>query len=258
VSADLIISTYKRPDALELVLKSVEMQSTRPRQVIISDDGSGSNTKLLIDRWKRRLPITHVWQRDADFRAARVRNLAILRVKSEYVVTVDGDCILPPDFIRNHLALAERKKVVVGGRSLLSEVDTETVIKSKKFETKGTSIFKGSKFFTLPLGPLRALQPKNWELARTCNMGFFQADVLGVGGFDERYVGWGFEDSDLMVRLIRSGITLKSGRFSVCVAHLYHPEAPRFRNSVNAPKFDELLNSESTHLPSRSCLSTNV
>lgn len=49
-------------------------------------------------------------------------------------------------------------------------------------------------------------------------------DLERVNGFDEEFIGWGFEDSDLAVRLINSGIKRKSGNFLVTVFHLYHPE----------------------------------
>ena len=50
----LIITTYNRPDALLLVLKSVECQSLVPDEVIIADDGSNEHTQELIDNF-----ITH-------------------------------------------------------------------------------------------------------------------------------------------------------------------------------------------------------
>ena len=45
----LIITTYNRPDALLLVLKSIEHQSLVPNEVIIADDGSNAKTQELID-----------------------------------------------------------------------------------------------------------------------------------------------------------------------------------------------------------------
>jgi predicted glycosyltransferase involved in capsule biosynthesis len=51
--------------------------------------------------------------------------------------------------------------------------------------------------------------------------------LIAVNGFNEDFVGWGFEDSDLAIRLIRAGIRVKSGRFATNVLHLWHPESSR-------------------------------
>jgi predicted glycosyltransferase involved in capsule biosynthesis len=50
---------------------------------------------------------------------------------------------------------------------------------------------------------------------------------LKINGFDENYVGWGFEDSDLAIRLFRSGIKIMNGRYATNVLHLWHPEFSR-------------------------------
>ena len=43
----LIVTTYNRPDALMLVLKSIQIQSLKPTEVIIADDGSNNDTKKI-------------------------------------------------------------------------------------------------------------------------------------------------------------------------------------------------------------------
>ena len=45
----LIVATYNRPDALNLVLQSLETQTDKNFEIIIADDGSKEDTKLLID-----------------------------------------------------------------------------------------------------------------------------------------------------------------------------------------------------------------
>ncbi|MDX1271201.1 glycosyltransferase, partial [Bizionia paragorgiae] len=52
ISNTLIIATYNWPDALELVLLSVKNQSVLPDEIIIADDGSTPETKVIIDRFK--------------------------------------------------------------------------------------------------------------------------------------------------------------------------------------------------------------
>ena len=225
METSLVITTYNRPEALDWVLASVDRQQIDPAQVIIADDGSKASNIDVIRRWSGRLPIVHVWQPDNEFRAARVRNLAVLKASNEHIIFIDADCVLPPDFVRQHQSLIESGILVSGGRFLMSENDTKRLLEC---DIPSTQIdFCGFKFRKIPLGPLRDLRKKSWKQVRTCNLGVLRRDILDVGGFDETFVGWGREDSDFVIRSIRSSMAIRSARFSACVKHLYHPEFPR-------------------------------
>ena len=235
----LLITTYNRPDTLNCLLASVAKQSRLPDEVTICDDGSDPSTAGIIASWSRQLPICHVWCPDTNFRAALTRNLGILKSRAELLVFVDGDCLLPPCFVENHLKLAEPGYLISGGRHLLSEEQTKSVLSgSLAFSV----VFDNWKFSSWPRSPLRDFSPKNWESVRTCNLSVHREDALRIAGLDERYVGWGREDSDFVVRLIHSGVKIRSGRLAACVAHLYHPEIPRDQLSVNDKIFRETLN----------------
>ena len=101
----LIITTYNWPESLLLVLKSIEFQTILPDEVIIADDGSTRETYDLINNFKKKsnLKILHSWQEDIGFRAARSRNNAIHISSGEYIVLIDGDSVLHPQFIKDHL-----------------------------------------------------------------------------------------------------------------------------------------------------------
>ena len=75
----IIITTYNRPDALLLVLQSIEGQTKLPKEVVIADDGSDTITQDLITDFQKssNLNIIHSWQKDRGFRAAKSRNKAI-------------------------------------------------------------------------------------------------------------------------------------------------------------------------------------
>ena len=231
----LIISTFMRPDALDIVLKSVANQTMKPSEVIIADDGSDSETSQLIRSWGYLLPIIHSWIPNTDFRAARARNCAVLKASSSYLVFIDGDCVLPQNFIARHLSLKSPGKIVAGGRSLLGMDISNKMLGEANNSSK--HLFSGIKFIHLPLGKLRDLRPKNWTSVRTCNLGVHRTDVLSIAGFDENFIGWGREDSDFVLRLLSAGIKVRSGRLAACVHHLWHPESPRKRLSTN----DQLL-----------------
>lgn len=235
----LIITTYNRPDALRLVLESVAKQSRKPDQVIICDDGSDYSTRTIIRSWATRLSLYHVWCPDVNFRAALSRNLGILKTTADLLVFVDGDCLLPPPFIKNHLNLARGGCIVSGGRHLLSEDKTIAILNE---DIGLSSAFDSWKFSSIPAGLFRDFSPENWELVRSCNLSVYREDVIRIGGFDESYVGWGREDSDFVVRLIHSGIKIRSGRLATCVSHLYHAESPRDKLSANEQRFRRTLN----------------
>lgn len=97
---------------------------------------------------------------------------------------------------------------------------------------------------TLPDGTFRKRIAKQWQGARSCNLGVWRGDYLAVNGFDERYFGWGREDSDLLIRLIRKEIYRKDIRFAVPVLHLWHPEYDRSRIYENNRRLEQILASD--------------
>jgi glycosyltransferase involved in cell wall biosynthesis len=246
----LLITTYRRPDALACVFESLEQQSMPADQVIIADDGSGAETRLVVTSWQNRLPLELVWQADSSFRAARIRNLALLRVQTEHLVMIDGDCILPPDFIEAHRRLISPRVIVSGGRALMTESETAQVLSGNAPVCE----FSHYKFSSFPLGGVRDLRSTCWKQVRTCNMGVMTEEILTVAGFDEGYIGWGREDSDLVVRMLRNGSRIRSARFAATVRHLYHPEFPRERLTVNDEKFARLLGSKAQTRPEKSVI----
>jgi hypothetical protein len=98
----------------------------------------------------------------------------------------------------------------------------------------------------LPLGPLRKLTPRRWSGARSCNLAIWRSDLDEVDGFDASYSGWGREDSDLLIRLIYSGVRRKDGRFATGVIHLWHPAADRTELTANDALLAAALNSRQT------------
>jgi hypothetical protein len=141
---------------------------------------------------------------------------------------------------------------VPGNRVLLSQeftrkvIDQQILLNTKPFyyfillwlQRKINRMFG---FLHLPLGFLRHSQPKKWQKAMTCNLGVWKIDFIRVNGFDELFEGWGFEDSDLVIRLIHAGIVRKEGRFAVPVLHLWHPHNDKSKQDKNYQRLLERL-----------------
>ena len=92
IACSLVITTYNSPEALDLVIRSALAQSEPPCEIIVADDGSTSDTVMLVETYRAAstIPVVHVWQEDLGFRAATSRNRAIAAAKGNYVVIVDG------------------------------------------------------------------------------------------------------------------------------------------------------------------------
>jgi predicted glycosyltransferase involved in capsule biosynthesis len=71
----------------------------------------------------------------------------------------------------------------------------------------------------------------------------WRSDYEAVDGFDEAFIGWGHEDADLVLRLQNCGLVRKNGFFSTEVYHLWHPEASRHDESLNAQRVRERMQS---------------
>jgi glycosyltransferase involved in cell wall biosynthesis len=256
----VIVTTYNREDALDAVLRSLSRQTEARFEVVVADDGSRPATAGTVETWTSRLhvPLTRVWQEDRGFRAAEARNRAIRASAGNYCIFLDGDCIARPDFVAAHRRLAEPGYFVTGNRILLSRALTERVLfDGLEPERWGLGHLLGkwwrgevnrvAPLVGLPLGPLRKLTGRQWQDARSCNVACFRADLDRVDGFDAAFTGWGREDSDLFVRLIRSGVRRKDGRFATGVLHLWHPESGRAALPDNQARLDLTLHSDRCH-----------
>jgi glycosyltransferase involved in cell wall biosynthesis len=252
----VIVSTYNREDALNAVLRALSRQSDRKFEIVVADDGSGPATARVVDEWALRttLPIKHVWHEDRGFRLSDIRNRGIRESTGAYVLFLDGDCIARPNFVAAHRRLAESGWFVTGTRTLLSRELTDRILHQElEPESWGLGrwllprsrgeLNRFAPLLNLRLGGMRKLAAQRWRGARGSNMAFWRADLEKVDGFDASFSGWGREDSDLFIRLIRAGVRRKDGRFATGVLHLWHPDADRSRLVENDRQLDEVLRS---------------
>ena len=225
----LIITTYNWVEALELTLKSVENQTVLPDEIIIADDGSGNDTKEFINDYKKcfKIPINHVWQEDRGFRAALIRNKAIYKSTGDYIIGIDGDMILHPLFIENHIKFAKEGRYIQGGRVLLTKNKTNKILKEKRIDIRwyenGIKNRKNAIYSNL-LAKIFSYTSKQWENIRSCNFSLYKYDIKRVNGFNNNFTKWGREDSEFVVRLINSGVEVFHLKFNAIAYHLYHKE----------------------------------
>jgi len=245
-TVSLVITTYNRKDALELVLLSALQQSIPPNEIIVADDGSREDTGELVRQYAKHSSVTiiHCWQEDTGFRLAAVRNLAIAKAQYEYIIMVDGDMILHQHFIKSHRRHAAPNRFLQGSRVLMQSQLTEESLKIKR--TKFNFFSKGitSRLNSLYLPWLSWLVSRKVDdimRTRGCNQSFWASDLKEVNGFNEDFVGWGREDTEFMVRMLNSGKHCYKMKLEGFGFHLYHPESSKAMLPANQKILDDAI-----------------
>jgi len=243
----LIITTYNRPDALLLVLRSIEGQITLPYEVIIADDGSTNDTKEVVTSFQEKsdIRVIHSWQEDSGFRAAKSRNKAIAKATGKYIILIDGDMILHPEFINDHINNTQSGYFVQGSRVLLTQDKTKQTLDQQKINfsllSNGLQNRKNA-FHSNILSKLFSNKRNYLRGIRTCNMAFYKQDCININGFNNEFEGWGSEDSEFIMRLLNSGINRKNVRFNAIQFHLWHNENIRSSLERNDAILQEAIN----------------
>jgi len=227
MKTSLLIATYNWPEALELVLKSALNQTMMPTEVIIADDGSTEETKRVIAYYRKKFgtPLTHVWHEDKGFQKAAILNKAIAKSKGDYIIQVDGDCILHDCFVEDHIENIESGTYLYGSRVSLKKEASLVVLQQKKINFNVFS--KGIKKRTRAIRStiLSSGYKKSPEFSnkyRGCNTSFFKSDFIAVNGYNENFRGWGREDSELALRFHNNGVLSKRIRYAGIVFHIWH------------------------------------
>jgi glycosyltransferase involved in cell wall biosynthesis len=252
----LIISTYEKPAYLDLVLTSVAWQIEKPWEIIVADDGSNLETTRVVSRWRKRsiFKLIHMFQPDDGFRLSRSRNLSSVKASGDLLIFVDGDCLLPRDFVTEIKSLYRPGVLIFGSRKLLTNAETNDCIFGRLGQNEIQRLFSGRKFIKLNLGVFRHWPHRSWKNVRGFMMVAGRHDVMALGGFDESFDSWGLEDSDFAVRASRFGLKFLDSRYKTSLVHLHHSEPNKMQKSKNAEEFKSLLSDANRILPSKTSI----
>lgn len=192
----VVIATKDRASYLARAVDSlVAQKGAPPFEVVVVDNGSTDGTRAVADAAAARLALTYVYEAEPNRGAARNRGIA--RACGETVVFVDDDVWLPEGFLAAHAAAH-----AAGGARAVSG----PIINVPSYDAR----------------PRPA--PANFSRAFfcTCNVSVPRAALAAAGGFDERFRLYGWEDTELGLRLREAGVR----RSFAWDAYLYHIKPP--------------------------------
>jgi len=246
--ARVIVTTFERLPLLRLALRAWERQSTRDFALTVADDGSGPETAAFVREFAAcaPFPVDHVWQEHRGFRRAAVLNQAVRSSGPEpLLVFTDGDCVPPAVFLERHLAAHGPRTFAVGGAYRIEEAPTldldEATVARGGHERLGTwrdhlDLVHRAWKSRIGMWVRRRGRPKVLGL----NLGIDRALFEEVNGYDESFVGYGLEDTDLRDRVMatrpRPRVRLLYGRNDTI--HLWHPPTESAGQRVNLPYYE--------------------
>jgi glycosyltransferase involved in cell wall biosynthesis len=254
-SASVIIPSHDKLETLREVLRGLHQQSF-PRddfEVIVVDDDSTDGTRPFLQELANRGEVVYEpLGPHAEVCPGRVRNHGLARARGEIIVFLDADILIGPDFIAEHVAThrAQGRDAAVVGL-----VHAYPLAASERTPEKIQAPPIGEVIERLP-ALLRA-DPRHWRDGReahyriwpdlgTCPMPwlFFWGGnssaprrlLLDLGGFDEAFKNWGFEDVELGYRIWKRGVPSILHR-PAWGFHYPHPTGTDDRRFVNLFQF---------------------
>ena len=97
----LIVAVYEHADFLEKIFISLQSQTFTDFEIIVADDGSGESIIKCIEKYAPsfKRSVKHVHHEHKGFRKTIIINKAVTQSEGEYLLFIDGDCILHHRFI---------------------------------------------------------------------------------------------------------------------------------------------------------------
>ena len=196
----IIVPVFNRPDEVDELLESLCHQEVKDFEVIIVEDGSKKPCKDVCDKYAGILDLHYYYKDNSG--PGQSRNYGAERAKGEWLIVLDSDVVLPPDYM-----------AAVNSAILPSPV---TLYPSPSFAAFGgpdashpsfTPIQKAisysmTSFFTT--GGIRGGKGKKLDkfFPRSYNMGIRREVYQELGGFTKMRFG---EDIDFSYRIVEAG-----------------------------------------------------
>lgn len=187
----IIIPVYNRPDEVDELLASLLAQTSSDYEVLVVEDGSAVPCEEVVNRYADRLPVRYFTKPNSG--PGQTRNYGAEHAQGDYLLILDSDVLLPPDYLKEITSFLKSHPVdAFGGPDRAHDSFTDM---QKAINYGMTS------FFTT--GGIRGGKKQlDKFFPRSFNMGIRREVYLQLGGFRAMRFG---EDVDFSYRIVESG-----------------------------------------------------
>ncbi len=233
-SVTLVIPTYQRGPYLVDTARQALAQDPPADEIIVVDQTleHAPEVEAFLGAETEAGRIRHLRQQPPDLQKARNRGL--LEARCDVVLFIDDDVVLPSGFVAAHRRNYDEPTIAAVAGRVVSPL-TPADAAQRPLHRPGGARFD---FLHFRLdGAQRVEGVANWLAG---NASARREVLLGVGGFDETYVGYGWEDVDAAIRLWKAGHRVVYDP-QAWLEHLMAPSGGQGLRSQESDLFGRLL-----------------
>ena len=191
----VIIPVFNRPDEVNELLQSLCEQQFRDFEVVVVEDGSSLPCAEVVAKYSQMLNVHYYNKPNSG--PGQTRNYGAERSQGEYLIILDSDCILPPDYFNAIEEELSKKSAEAFGGPDRAHHSFSNIQKAINYSM--------TSFFTT--GGIRGGKKKMDKFyPRSFNMGVKREVYLQLGGFSKMRFG---EDIDFSIRIFKAGCSCR-------------------------------------------------
>ncbi len=221
VPVSVVIASSGDALRLEWTLEGLCRQDFPQFEVIVVNDGQDPALLALLARFAGRLDLQYFYlhPRCDTYRGARARNTGARLSRGEWLIFVDEDCVPPAGYARAFWEARQEKRIAYGLRWNRPQQQVQPFAGHFSF----SALREGSDLDFRIIQRDEWLQKPAYSQAWAHSLGLPASLFLALGGYDETFVGWGWEDFDLNLRVLQAGGHLHRLGEAATQVHLAHP-----------------------------------
>ncbi len=196
-SISAVIPTWNRADLLESILTNLRAQTRPPEQIVVVDNGSTDVTQLVAREFGVDLV---VFSENRGFAVAV--NEGIRHSEGEWILLLNNDVVLEPQWIERLLASAEQSNAAFAAGKLLRKDKEHTLDGSWDLVSRAAYAWRCG--YGRQDGEIWSMRRKIWMAPMTAAL-FHKSVFERIGLLDARFESY-YEDVDFGVRCALAGL----------------------------------------------------
>lgn len=145
----VIIVNYNSDKFIEACLESLEKQEHDPVEVILLDNQSQDNSPTIV---KEKYPWVQLYRSKKNLGFAAGNNLAAKKAKGEYLLFLNQDIVIEPDFISKQVKILESNSRIAITQGKLLKYDFDKKEKKSIVDCAGIKAFRNRRMIDIGQG----------------------------------------------------------------------------------------------------------